>query len=438
MASESCTASRLQTLPESLQQHADFIKPLMKPLIANLSTTFNFDDQNIESVPFVDRYFLPSEARASLVQEISKCIENYLNYNTYDDFNPGYSVMGRFVNEDPRDGPWAPGLTQKDNHGDDMGASTSKNLIQQAAKVVGAEGFGWGADLGMRVSERSREQNGDAFLEQRMESTHRIITQGGTAFLDPRRGLVSKAMSTTGVTDQHIHANTIKPRGCSSYIDGSTKPRQSKRRASPGNNGKGLSTTGAGTLNRVHSTSAGSVKSARREAKKQHKCPDCDEVFPFEARLKSHQAVHSKTKCKCHVCDSLFGRDSSLKRHLNTPGACEKKKITKLRNQSFQNSPTATRAGSQHNYNNNYELDATASTSSLVDGNSVNSSPLDTRQPTQNFGQHPNYSLGYISQSPNSHSANYGSAYQNLSPQRPEGWSLDPLAYWDCNTFSFS
>jgi hypothetical protein len=260
----------------------------MKPLMANLCTTFiqNFDERNIvESVPLdlVDPYFLPSEARASLVQEISKCIDNYLNCNTYD-FNPGYSIMNRFINEDPKDAPWAPGLTQKDNHGDDMGTSTSKNLIQQAAKGVGVEGFGWEADLGMRMSERSREQNGNAFLE-RIESAHRIITQGGTEFLDPRRGLAPKAMSTTGVRDQNVHADAIKPRGCSSYIDGSTRPRQSKRRVSPGNNGKGLSTTATGTPSRMHSTSAGSTKSTRREPKR-HKCPDCNEVFQFEARLK--------------------------------------------------------------------------------------------------------------------------------------------------------
>lgn len=283
MASERCPASRLQTLPVSLQQHANLIKPLMKPLIANLCTTFNFDDGNIvENVPvnYINQYYLPSGARASLVQEILKCIENYLNYNTYD-FDP---PMSRFINEDPKDAPWAPGLTQKDNHGDDMGASTSKNLIQQAVKGVGVEGFGWEADLGMRMAERSREQNANAFME-RFESTQRIITQGGTEFLDPRRVLVSKAMSTTGVTEQHVHANPLKSRGCSSYIDGSTKPRQSKRRTSPGNNGKGLSTIGTGTLSRMHSTSAGSTKSTRREPKR-HKCPDCDEVFQFDARLK--------------------------------------------------------------------------------------------------------------------------------------------------------
>ncbi|KAI5850475.1 hypothetical protein DFP73DRAFT_591345 [Morchella snyderi] len=427
MASERCTASRLQTLPESLQQHGDFIKPLMKPLITNLYTTFipNFDEQSsVESIGFADRYFLPSEARASLVQEISKCIDNYLNCNTYD-FDRDYSIMNRFINEDPKDAPWAPRLIQKDNHGDDVGTSTSKNLIQQAAKSV--EGYVWGTDMGTRLLESSREQNGNALLEQRVESTHRIITQTGTEFLDPRR-----AMSTTGVTDQNVHSDTIKPRGCSSYIDGSTKLRQNKLRASPGNNGKGLSTAGTGTPSRMHSTSAGSTKSTRRESKKHHTCRDCGEAFQFEARLKSHQAVHSKTKCKCHVCGALFGRDSSLKRHLNTTGACQKKKEARLRNASFQNSPAAT---SQH-----YEMD---STSSVADGNSVNNSPLDVRQSTQSFGQHPNYPLGYMSQSPNSHSANYGSAYQNASSQRPSGdgsWVLDSstAAYvWPPFEFAF-
>lgn len=345
------------------------------------------------------QHFLPAGARGLLTHEISKCVENYLDQHTYEYDGTNFALLS-FINEPRKAGPWIPGLdVPKDNYGDDMGASSSKSPLNKSV------GLCWGA-----------ENN----TIGRIESMHGIVTQSRSELLDPKRGFILKAMSTTGVIDQNPHVDNAKPRGCSSVADAPTS--KSRRGVSHQCTADNAPPTTASTRAQQSSRIA---KPSR--PKKAHKCPDCGQEFPFEARLKSHQAVHNKSQLKCKECDSPFGRDSSLKRHLNTKGACQKKKEAKRRNSSFQNSSAGgTRASSHHNF---YEEPA-PSTSSLMDGASVHSSPVGARLSTQNnFDQQ---DLWTFPPNANSDNVHYDSGYQSNIDchQRPITPQLDPALWY--------
>lgn len=59
-------------------------------------------------------------------------------------------------------------------------------------------------------------------------------------------------------------------------------------------------------------------KQLLQSTKKQYGCPDCDEKFDFDSKLKSHLVVHSDERpYECNYCDLRLKRKDQLRRHVN-------------------------------------------------------------------------------------------------------------------------